>query len=253
MPGYLEDLAFIHDDGFTDYAQRAAPGLLEILRRNRLNGGLVVDLGCGSGRWARELNRAGYDALGVDQSPAMIRLARKIAPRSKFVAASLLSARLPECDAVTSIGECINYTFDRRNSRAKLRELFARVYRALWPGGVFVCDFAEPERAAKAAGRHFVEGRDWAVLVEVDGDRERKRLERRIVAFRKSGTQFRRSEETHVLNLYAAEDLLRDLARCGFHARKLRGYGKFKFPQGIAGILAIKPSSRKSLGIRVTA
>jgi SAM-dependent methyltransferase len=243
MPGYREDLAFIHDDGFTDYARRAAPGLLEILRRNRVKGGLVVDLGCGSGRWALELNRAGYDVTGVDQSPAMIRLARKIAPRSKFVVASLLRARVPESDAVTSIGECINYTFDLRNSRAKLRELFARIYRALRPGGIFVCDFAEPARATITAGRHFVEGRDWTILVEVDGDRERKRLERRIVAFRKTGTRFRRSEETHVLNLYRAEDLLRDLARCGFSADKLRGYGKFKFPPGIAGILAVKPAS----------
>ena len=241
MRGYRQDLAFIHDDGFTGYARQAAPGLLDILRRNGLNRGLVVDLGCGSGRWARELNQAGYEALGVDQSTAMIRLARKIATRSRFVSASLLTARLPECVAVTSIGECINYTFDRRNSRTQLRGLFTRIYRALRPGGVFVCDFAVPERAEKTAGQHWVEGRTWAILVEVRGDRAQKTLERRIVAFRKSGTAFRRSEETHVLNLYPAEDLLHDLARCGFRARKLGEYGKFKFPPGIAGICAVKP------------
>jgi SAM-dependent methyltransferase len=243
MRGYREDLAFIHDDGFTDYARQAAPGLLQILQRHHVKDGLVVDLGCGSGRWARELNRAGYDAIGIDQSAAMIGLARRIAPRAKFTVASLLRAKLPECEAVTSIGECINYTFDRRNSRTQLRELFARVYRALRPGGVFVFDFAEPERAAKTAGRHWVEGREWTILVEVESDGAHKTLDRRIVAFRKSGTAFRRSEETHVLNLYRAEDLVRDLARLGFRASKLRAYGKLKFPAGIAGILAVKPSA----------
>jgi len=32
---------------------------------------LIVDLGCGSGRLALELNRAGYECLGIDQSAAM--------------------------------------------------------------------------------------------------------------------------------------------------------------------------------------
>ena len=69
MPGYKKDLAYIHDVGFGDFAKNSAPGLLEIMRRAEINDGLVVDLGCGSGIWARELVDAGYDAgipvLGV--------------------------------------------------------------------------------------------------------------------------------------------------------------------------------------------
>jgi SAM-dependent methyltransferase len=93
-----------------------------------------------------ELNRAGYKVLGVDQSPAMIKLARSIAPESKFQVGSLLSAKLPACDGVTSIGECLNYCFDESNSRTRLRGFFRRVHRALRPGGVFVFDIAEPSR-----------------------------------------------------------------------------------------------------------
>ena len=52
---YGEDLAYIHDVGFGDFALGAAPGMLEILRRSGIRGALVVDLGCGSGLWAREL------------------------------------------------------------------------------------------------------------------------------------------------------------------------------------------------------
>ena len=88
MRGYREDLAYIHDSGFTDFARDAAPGLLAILRHNGVTGGLVVDLGCGSGRWARELTRAGYAVWGVDQSSAMIRIAARRAGRQ-------LSSRIP--------------------------------------------------------------------------------------------------------------------------------------------------------------
>jgi SAM-dependent methyltransferase len=241
MQGYREDLAYIHDDGFTAYARDAAPGLLQILRRNGVKRGLVADLGCGSGRWARELDRAGYDVWGVDQSVAMIRLARRFAPRAKFKVGSLLQLELPACDAVTCIGECVNYTFDKRNSARELRRFFRRVYDALRPGGVFVFDLAEPARIPNQPQQIWNEGRDWAILVSTEGDRKRNTLTRRIVTFRKAGTSYRRAEEAHHLRLYWAKDLIHDLDQCGFRATGLTGYGRFHFPPGIAGVLAVKP------------
>jgi hypothetical protein len=84
-------------------------------------------------------------------------------------------------------------------------------------------------------------GRDWAVLVSSEVDREKKTLCRRITAFRKVGKLYRRSEEIHYLQLYRPSDLVGALAQCGFDARTLRGYGGFRFPTGITGILAVKP------------
>ena len=84
MQAYRRDLAYVHDAGFSDYALQAAPGLLQMLRKNKVPRGLVVDLGCGSGRWAAALNQAGFEVLGVDQSASMIDLARRVAPRSRF-------------------------------------------------------------------------------------------------------------------------------------------------------------------------
>src|SRR5439155_24360251 len=113
---YHEDLAYIHDVGFGDFARNAAPGLLELLRQRQVVRGLVVDLGCGSGIWARELCNAGYEVLGVDLSEAMLAIARKRVPDAEFRQGSLLSAKLPACAAVTAVGECFNYLFDRRNT-----------------------------------------------------------------------------------------------------------------------------------------
>src|SRR5262245_2215204 len=105
---YRSDLAYIHDAGFGSFVAGAAPWLLALLRSSGLDDGLVIDLGCGSGIWARELLMAGYRVLGFDISPAMVTLARKAAPRGEFHAASFVKAPLRPCVAVTAIGEIFN-------------------------------------------------------------------------------------------------------------------------------------------------
>ncbi|MBZ5593428.1 MAG: methyltransferase domain-containing protein [Acidobacteriia bacterium] len=241
MRGYGDDLAYIHDAAFSDYGRNATPGLLRILKRNGVSRGRVVDLGCGSGRWARKLNQSGYEVLGVDQSPAFIRLARTIAPQSRFMLASLLRVKVPACDAVTSIGECLNYCFDRKTGKRELARLFGRVYRALRPGGVFAFDVAGPARIPEDGPRRtWSQGEDWAILVQTAGDRSQKVLTRRIICFRKIGRCYRRSEEIHRLQLYKADELAEMLRHAGFEVEGLTAYGRFRLPAGIAAFLAKK-------------
>ena len=114
--GYRQDLAYIHDVGFGHVARSAAPVVLKLLRQNGKTGGLVVNLGCGSGILARELCDAGYRVLGFDISPAMIEIARRHAPGADFRLGSFLTAKLPCCVAVTAVGEILNYLFDRENT-----------------------------------------------------------------------------------------------------------------------------------------
>jgi hypothetical protein len=172
----------------------------------------------------------------------MIRLARRIAPRSKFMVASLLDAALPACHAITSMGECLNYCFDETNCRPALLDLFARAWEALRPGGVFICDFATPARRPKSgASTYAAAGSDWAVISATEALERPELLCRRITSFRRTGRLYRRSEEVHFLRLYAADDVIADLARCGFNARALRRYGDQCFPKGVAGVLAVKP------------
>lgn len=239
---YKEDLAYIHDVGFGDYALDSAPGILEILARNGIRDGLVVDLGCGSGLWAQELTKAGYRVLGIDISESMIDTARRRVPDAEFRVGSLFEADIPPCQAVTSVGEVLGYLFDPENDHQGLVHLFRRVYGALAPGGVFVFDVAEPGQVPRgAATRGFSEGEDWVVLLEKEEDPEQETLTRRIVSFRRVGEHYRRDGEVHRLRLYRATDVARELRQAGFRVRTMRGYGQFRLPRAHASFVARRP------------
>lgn len=78
--------------GFGSFAEQSAPGVLNVLRKNGITKGLVIDLGCGSRSWASRLANSGYDVLGIDLSPHMIALARRRVPQAALRAAYFLDA-----------------------------------------------------------------------------------------------------------------------------------------------------------------
>jgi len=240
IQGYQEDLAYIHDVGFGDFSNESAPGLLEILRQKGIEKGLVVDLGCGSGIWAKALLQADYEVLGIDISDAMLDLAREKAPKATFQNASLLRVELPKCDAVTSIGECLNYQFDEHNL-GDIKELFARIYDTLRPGGVFIFDIAEPGYVSASNPQNtYSEGQGWAILLEKEEDKKRNKLTRKMTIFRQVGNLYRRSEEVHCVQLYKGSEIAKELRQVGFRVRIIRGYGELRFRKAHVGFIATK-------------
>ncbi|MEC4893667.1 MAG: class I SAM-dependent methyltransferase [Oscillatoria sp. PMC 1051.18] len=237
---YKEDLAYIHDVGFSDYAVKSASGILEILAENKIRSGLIVDLGCGSGLSAQKFIQAGYRVLGIDISESLIEVARKRVPEAEFEVRSLFKAKLPNCNVITSIGECLNYLFDEDNNSQTLINLFQRIYNALTPGGMLIFDLAEPGQVKAGITKGFTEGEDWIVLVEKEEDREQKILTRRIITFRKIGEQYRRDDEIHYQKLCQATEIASALRQIGFHVQVVRSYGNFQLPKAHVAFIACK-------------
>lgn len=237
---YREDLAYIHDVGFRTYTLQALPGILAILKQQGLQEGLIVDLGCGSGLSAEAFVRAGYRVLGIDLSAAMIDIARTRVPEAEFRVESLFRVEIPECSAVVSIGECFNYLFDPHSQ--DLIQVFQRIYHALASGGLFIFDIAEPAQVPSLSPiKSFTEGEDWIVLVEKKEDPQQQILTRRIITFRQVGDQYRRDDEVHCQQLYAAEDIVAMLQQVGFQVEVGHRYGAFALPDAHAVLLAQKP------------
>lgn len=238
---YKESLAHIHNSGYLEHAQRSAPGILKILSENNIQDGLIVDLGCGSGCSALEFIKAGYNVLGIDISESMIALARMQVPTANFQVISLFKAEIPPCQAVTSIGECLNYLFDTDNDDSTLTQLFERIYNALVPGGLLIFDILEVGQIPPGVIlKNFQEGKDWIVLVELEEDEKQSTLTRRIISLRKFGDDYRRDDEIHQVRLYKAEDLREKLSAVGFQVEILNAYAEFKLREKHAVFVARK-------------
>jgi SAM-dependent methyltransferase len=239
---YSSDLAFLHNQHYSDFVTHAAPGAISILRSAGIQRGVVLDLGCGGGQLSARLHAAGYRPVGIDVSAAMIRLARKRVSQSKFICASISTAELQPCDSAVALGEVFNYL----SSAGEIVRAFKKVFRSLRPGGVLVFDIKEPLPGRGEKTRSVARwGNDWAVLAEVVEDPRRSRLTRKIVAFRKSGKGYRRSYEVHQQIIFPAKRIKQLLGDAGFRVRVMRGYGTYLLSRDHRVMVATKPLPKR--------
>ena len=106
-----------------------------VLHRHLPAGGVVVDAGCGTGKWVAHLHRRGHRIVGLDISADALALARREAPGAGLALADTQRAPIRDAsvDAALSLGVVEH---DERGLAAGLREL----HRILKPGGVLVLD-----------------------------------------------------------------------------------------------------------------
>jgi len=238
---YREDLAFIHESGHAQFAANAAQTLLELLPSAPAGRQRVVDLGCGGGTLAESLAQNGVDVVGYDISPAMIDIARGRVPEATFEVASFLDVQLPECFAVTAVGEVFNYLLDERYSLESLRSVLERIYAALQPGGLLLFDVAGPGRAEAVPRQMFRSTDDWSVLVE--NSCEDNVLTRHITSFRRVGEMFRRDQETHRIQLFDPAQVRVVLEQNRFDVEECTHYGDLQLPAGGKAFVARKPKA----------
>ena len=237
---YSDDLAHIHHLGFTKLARGFAPELLSLLRRHgiratRGRSTRLVEVGCGSGVLAARLVAAGYDVVGIDRSPAMIRLARATAPGARFRVARLEQARLPRASAVIAVGEIVTYV---PGGLATLQRFFQRVRRALRPGGLLVFDFIESAERRTYRRKVFA-GDDWAIVLSASTNRSGRMLTRRMALRRRVDGRDRKSSESHRIRIYRRAEMAAALTAAGFRFEMRRTFGRYRL---IAGDLVVVAS-----------
>jgi ubiquinone/menaquinone biosynthesis C-methylase UbiE len=95
-------------------------------------GARVADLGCGSGAFTSQLERAGYDSVGLDISAKLIEVGRRKYPGIEFVAGDIEHLPFPDAsfDGVMLSG--VVHHFPDPSPCA------AEVHRVLRPGGHFL-------------------------------------------------------------------------------------------------------------------
>ena len=114
--------------------------IVKILKQYGISEGLVLDLGCGTGKMTRLLQKAGYDMIGADASEEMLGIAKEQEGEDSSIL--YLNQDMRELElygtvkAVISICDSMNYIVEEE----ELLKVFSLVNNYLDPGGIFLFD-----------------------------------------------------------------------------------------------------------------
>jgi len=134
-----ENFAQVYDELMDEvpYAQWA-DHIVRILHKEGIKDGLVLDLGCGTGRMTRLLAGRGYDMIGVDLSEEMLGIAKDQSPEDiLYLMQDMREFELyGTVRAVVCVCDSLNYIMDEQ----ELLKVFRLVNNYLDPGGLFLFD-----------------------------------------------------------------------------------------------------------------
>lgn len=248
-PYYGEDLALVHHRGFAFHADGCAPGILALLQPVRDRGGVVLELGCGSGHLTRHLVAAGHRVIASDASPAMLDLVAKNVPDVEEVRRlSLPDDPLPAADAVVSVGHALNYLPDE----AAIERALRAIATALRPHGVLavdLCDlrWAEVRRGESGLGRA---GDDWAIVSEFSVPAPNRYVRDMVTFVRNEDGSWRRSDERHDNVLLDTSGVPGLLADHGVDATVHTAIGGYPLPDGLVAVIGTRRAAPPATGRR---
>jgi len=102
------------------------------------NKGLCADFGCGPGQTTKFLHSNGMkDIIGIDLSPAMVSVARRLSPQVKFDTGDLLNIAYPagHLGSALAFYSIVHFTIDQ------VGQCFGEINRVLKTGGDFLFSF----------------------------------------------------------------------------------------------------------------
>ena len=240
-PYYRRDLALVHDRGFGFHAEMCAPGILARLEPVLARGGLVLEVGCGSGLLTRHLVDAGHQVLATDASPAMLDLARAaIGDRADIERLTLPDDAVPAADAVVSVGHALSYLPSADAIDRALRSLAG----ALRPGGVFAADLCDLEWAAARVDQHERSrvDDDWAIITRFSIPTPDRFVREMTTFVRNDDGSWRRDDERHDNVMVDTTLVPAVLAAEGVEVEVRESFGTEELPVGLRAIVGGRPS-----------
>lgn len=238
-PYYRRDLALVHHRGFAAHPETVAPSVLALIAPVLERQGLVVEIGCGSGRLTRHLIEAGHRVLATDASPGMLEVAREeLGPGADLRRLALPDDPLPPADAIVGTGHALNYLPD---AAAADRALIA-IAGALRPGGILALDLCDLEwgairREPDTMGRV---GDDWAIITRFSTPTPDHYVREMTTFVRNADGSWRRDDERHDNVLVDTSRLPALLSLHGVEAQVRDSFAGEPFPAGLKALTGHK-------------
>lgn len=217
-------------DAYTSFAQvydlfmdnvpyeKWAGQIRNILEKENIRDGLILDLGCGTGKLTRLLAEAGYDMIGVDNAEDMLMIAREETAEQSGILYLLQDMRDFELygtvRAVVSVCDCMNYILQEE----EVLQVFRLVNNYLDPGGLFFFDMNTRYKYEELLAENtFCENREEGSFIwENYYDPESGENEYDLTLFiRQEEGLYEKYEETHVQRAYDLETVKALLEQAG--------------------------------------
>lgn len=198
--------------------------VIALLKEEKIETGLVLDLGCGTGKMTRLLSAAGYDMIGIDNSEEMLEIAREYQyeqqPNDQENSILYLLQDMREFElygtvrAVISICDSMNYILEEE----ELRQVFSLVNNYLDPKGIFIFDLNTRYKYEMLLGETTItENREEGSFIwENYFDEEEEINQYDLTLFiRTEADLYRKYEETHYQRVYELDTVKRLLKEAG--------------------------------------
>lgn len=204
---------YLNDDcGYESWSQYFIEGL------RRLNAGKCgLELGCGSGAFARALTRAGYEMSGADLSVRMLTKAEALARAEGlnipyFQADAASFSTLKRYDFLLAPNDVYNYV-----PKEKLPAAFRRAAKCLKEGGIFWFDVSSPRKLCeKVADTISADDRDEVTYLSFNR-RTGDEIEMEVTLFvKRQDGAYDRFDERHIQYIHGEEELAAALDGAGF-------------------------------------
>lgn len=190
--------------------------LFQLLKEHGIEDGLLLDLGCGTGKLTRIMEAYGYDMIGIDNSYEMLDIAKEHASENiLYLMQDMREFELyGTVRAIYSACDSINYILEED----ELRDVFALANNYLDPGGLFVFDINSPYKYQELLAENtFAETREEGSFIwENFYDEEEKINEYDLTLYiqEKEG-HFSRFQEAHYQRCYELSTIKRLLEEAG--------------------------------------
>ena len=190
--------------------------ILNLLQDRKITEGLVLELGCGTGKLMTLLGKAGFDMIGVDNSVEMLQIAReKTSQDFLYLLQDMREFELyGTVKAVISVCDSVNYI----TKKEELRKVFQLVNNYLDPEGVFIFDFNTEYKYRELIGETVIaEDREDVSFIwfnEYDEDSHLNDIDLKVFV-QEEGDIYRKFQEEHIQRGYTLDEIKQLLEESG--------------------------------------
>ena len=215
--GSYENFARVYDELMDNVPyEEWADFILAILKKNKITDGLVLELGCGTGKLMSLLGNAGFDMIGVDNSVDMLQIAReKTSPECLYLLQDMREFELyGTVKAVVSVCDSVNYITEKED----LTEVFRLVNKYLDPKGLFIFDFNTDYKYRDMIGETVIaEDREDVSFIwfnEYDEESQLNDIDLKVFV-QEDGDCYRKFQEEHIQRGYSLQEIKQMLEESG--------------------------------------